>query len=62
MDANIPEQTALIIIAVKENDNATDEILFNLTKEYMLKPGQTLIFLGEDAHLNRLLNTLNDHW
>ena len=55
MDANnIPEQTALIIIAVKENGNATDGIIFNLTKEYLLKPGQTLIVLGEDAHLNKL--------
>lgn len=54
MDANIPEQTALISIAVKENDNATDGIIFNLTKEYLLKPGQTLIVLGEDAHLNKL--------
>jgi voltage-gated potassium channel len=54
MDANIPEQTDLIIIAVKENDNAVDGIIFNPTKEYMLKPGQTLIVLGEDADLNKL--------
>ncbi|GAA0493811.1 TrkA C-terminal domain-containing protein [Alkalibacterium indicireducens] len=54
MVANIPEQTDLIIVAVKENDNVTDGILFNPTKEYMLKPGQTLIVLEEDAHLNRL--------
>lgn len=54
MVANIPEQTDLIIVAVKENDNVTDGILFNPTKEYMLKPVQTLIVLGEDAHLNRL--------
>ena len=54
MVANIPEQTDLIIVSVKKNDNATDGILFNLTKEYMIKPGQTLIVLEEDAHLNRL--------
>lgn len=52
MDANIPEQTDLIIIAIKEGND--DEIVFNPTKDYLLKPGQTLIVLGEDKDLNKL--------
>ncbi|GAB2491901.1 hypothetical protein GCM10008929_15270 [Alkalibacterium psychrotolerans] len=52
MDANIPEQTDLIIIAIKEVEN--ENIVFNPTKDYILEPGQTLIVLGEDKDLNKL--------
>lgn len=52
MDANIPEQTDLIIIAIKEGED--NDIVFNPTKDYLLKPGQTLIVLGEDKDLNKL--------
>ena len=52
MEANIPEQTDLIIIAIKEKD--ADAILFNPTRDHLLTPGQTLIVLGEDEDLNKL--------
>ncbi|TVP91523.1 potassium channel family protein, partial [Alkalibacterium sp.] len=52
MDANIPEQTDLIIIAIKEEED--DGIVFNPTKDHLLRPGQTLIVLGEDKDLNKL--------
>lgn len=52
MDANIPEQTDLIIIAIKEV--GSEEIVFNPTKDYLLTPGQVLIVLGEDDDLNKL--------
>ncbi|MCC5890891.1 MAG: TrkA family potassium uptake protein, partial [Alkalibacterium sp.] len=52
MDANIPEQTDLIIIAIKEDED--DGIVFNPTKDHLLRPGQTLIVLGEDKDLNKL--------
>lgn len=52
MEANIPEQTDLIIIAVKEKEDSA--IIFNPTKDHLLTPGQTLIALGEDEDLNKL--------
>ncbi|WP_423189343.1 potassium channel family protein [Alkalibacterium sp. f15] len=54
MEANIPEQTDLIIIAIKEKDD--DDIVFNPTKDHLLTPGQTLIALGDDDNLNKLKN------
>ena len=52
MEANIPEQTDLIIIAVKEKDD--NNIIFNPTKDHLLVPGQTLIALGDDDDLKKL--------
>lgn len=52
MEANIPEQTDLIIIAIKEKDD--DRIVFNPTKDHLLVPGQTLIALGDDDDLKNL--------
>lgn len=52
MQANIPEQTDLIIIAIKEKDD--DDIVFNPTKDHLLKPGQTLIALGDNDDLKKL--------
>ncbi|EXJ22584.1 Potassium channel protein [Alkalibacterium sp. AK22] len=54
MQASIPEQTDLIIIAIKEQDN--EQIVFNPTKEHLLKAGQILIVLGDDKDLNKLKN------
>ena len=52
MEANIPEKTDLIIIAIK--DQQDDDIIFNPMKDYRLKPYQTLIVLGEDKDLFKL--------
>lgn len=52
MEANIPEQTDLIIIAIKEKDD--NNIIFNPTKDHLLVPGQTLIALGDDDDLKKL--------
>ncbi|SFC46495.1 voltage-gated potassium channel [Alkalibacterium subtropicum] len=52
MEANIPEQTDLIIIAIKEKDE--DGIIFNPTKDHLLTPGQTLIALGDDDDFKKL--------
>ncbi|GEK90276.1 TrkA family potassium uptake protein [Alkalibacterium putridalgicola] len=52
MQANIPEQTDLIIIAIKEKED--DGIVFNPTKDHLLKPGQTLIALGDNDDLKKL--------
>ncbi|MER2063338.1 MAG: TrkA C-terminal domain-containing protein [Alkalibacterium sp.] len=52
VEANIPEQTDLIIIAIKEKD--TNNIIFNPTKDHLLLPGQTLITLGDDNDLKKL--------
>ncbi|GEK91606.1 potassium channel family protein [Alkalibacterium kapii] len=52
MEANIPEQTDLIIIAIKDKDD--DKIIFNPTKDHLLTPGQTLIALGDDDDLKKL--------
>lgn len=52
MEANIPEKTDLIIIAIKNPQD--EDIIFNPMKDYRLKPYQTLIVLGEDKDLFKL--------
>lgn len=52
MEANIPEKTDLIIIAIKNQQD--EDIIFNPMKDYRLKPYQTLIVLGEDKDLFKL--------
>lgn len=52
MEANIPEQTDLIITAIKEKGQKS--LVFNPNKDYILTAGQTLIVLGDDRDIDRL--------
>jgi len=55
-DSGIRQQFNLIIIAVKKPD---DSMLFNPSFETLIKPGDTVIAVGEEANLKKLEDILN---
>lgn len=55
-DSGIRQNCNLIIIAIKKSD---DDMLFNPSFESVIKAGDTLIAVGEDANLQKLAQILN---
>lgn len=55
-DSGIRQQFNLIIIAIKKSD---DSMLFNPSFETVIKAGNTVIAVGEEANLKRLADILN---
>jgi len=55
-DSDIRQNCNLIIIAIKKSDN---DMLFNPSFESVIKAGDTLIAVGEDANLQKLAQILN---
>jgi len=55
-DSGIRQQFNLIIIAIKKSD---DSMLFNPSFETLIKAGDTVIAVGEEANLKKLEDILN---
>ncbi len=55
-DSGIRQRFNLIIIAIKKSD---DSMLFNPSFETVIKPGDTVIAVGEEANLKKLEDILN---
>jgi voltage-gated potassium channel len=55
-DSGIRQQFNLIIIAIKKSD---DSMLFNPSFETVIKAGDTVIAVGEEANLKKLEDILN---
>jgi voltage-gated potassium channel len=57
-DSGIRQKFNLIIIAIKKSD---DSMLFNPSFETIIKPGDTVIAVGEEANLKKLEDILNPY-
>ena len=56
IDARIPQETGLIVIAVRKQIDQTREFVFNPAADTRLDTGDEMIVLGQPDQVNRLRN------
>ena len=56
IDARIPQETGLIVIAVRKQIDQTREFVFNPAADTRLDIGDEMIVLGQPDQVNRLRN------
>ncbi len=56
IDARIPQETGLIVIAVRKQIDQTREFVFNPAADTRLDIGDEMIVLGQPNQVNRLRN------
>ena len=54
LDARIPQETGLIVIAVRKQIDQTREFIFNPSADTRLDIGDEMIVLGKSDQINRL--------
>ena len=57
MEAQIPQETGLIVIAVRKQTDETHQFVFNPVANTRLEPGDEMIVLGQPKQVDQLRNT-----